>query len=206
MTDHKEMSPRDVAIYMITVFVSFMIALALMVFLWNCGCPRIARHNLVPEYSVDRSKCQFTPMGACLLLNNNIVSDGFFFIIDDKINKTEACLKQWQVSKDDVLHRVYNWKSPARSCYTIVLVDDWTTSCDGQWQLFGSAPQESCDAKGLKEDPDCPCKYRGVLQDGSVILIPPDAKFLRIEVVQLLTGYRSVDIWSAPELVKCGGF
>jgi hypothetical protein len=193
------------SIYVATAIALLLIGFAIWLVCSGCFCPRIARHNLVPEYPVNRSVCQFTPTGVCLLLNNNIVSDGFYLIVDDKINETESCLKEWYANKPDVLHRVYNWKSPARSCYTILLVDDWTTSCDGEWQVFGQAPQESCNAKGFTEDPNCPCKFRGLLQD-STILVPPDLKFLRVEIVMLLTGYRDVDFWATPDLIKCGGY
>jgi len=207
MVDYREMTPRQVVIYLIALFVAFLLALYLLVAAYSCGCPRIARSNAVHSYNADHSGCSFTPMGACVITNNNVVSDSYYLIIDDKITATESCLKSWYAERDDALHRVYNWKAPARSCYTVLLPDDWRVACeDPEQQVYGHAPQEACDAKGFEADLNCPCGWRTSLQSGNVIVTTPNLYMFRQSVVELLTGYAPYYAWQDKSLIPCMGF
>ncbi len=156
---------------------------------------------------IDKSKCEYTPKGACVLLNETIVSDSFFLLVDDKITATEACLKGWYAERDDVLHRVYDWKPPVRSCYTVYVPNDWHVACeDPEQQVYGKAPQEVCDAKGFKANSDCPCGWRTNVQNGSVIVTTPNLYLFRQSVAELLTGLSSGLLWKDSNMIKCMGF
>jgi hypothetical protein len=203
--DGKEMSARQAVVYIIVIFLVFVGLLCLLCWAYACGCPRIARPSAT-HYAVDKTQCTYTPEGACVLLNHNIVSDSWYELLDAKITATEACLKTWYATKPDVLHRVYNWKAPARSCYVVYVPDDWRVACeDPDQQVYGKAPQEACEAKGFEPKEGCECGWRTNVQDGSVIVTTPNLYLVQQSVIELLTGYPAYYIWKDAGLVACMG-
>lgn len=179
----------------------------LCLFLVSCGCPKISRKVEWVSYPVDKSECVKTPLGACVIPNGNPLPEEKLQRIDEMITATERCIQEWNKTKPDVLHRNYHWKPPKRSCYVIIFPDDWRKSCINPEQgIFGKAPQESCAAKGLEEDPDCPCGFRVCLQKGRYIVVAPDLALFRSGIVELLSGYPTHELWAEPALVECSGW
>jgi hypothetical protein len=79
---------------------------------------------------------------------------------------------------------------------------DWSVSCDGSQQLLSAeAPQLGCDAKGLPADPNCPCRWRALIQCPNVIVATPSLYLFKDALVRWVTG--SNNPWADPALAKC---
>jgi len=88
-------------------------------------------------------------------------------------------------------------------CLGIKVVDDWTWSADGQWQLLPlDAPKELCAAKGL---PQGSCQWRAAVQraeDGRLVaIVGPDLRMLGDPLVRIMTSCNSV--WGVETLARC---
>ena len=189
--------------FMGTVLLALCIFIAFL--LCGCGCPYISRMNYT-SYSINLNEAVTTPLGAKVIKNGNEFSDEDLQKVDEHITATEECVKEWKRTQPDVMHRNYNWKAPNRSCYTVVLAPDIRMSCnDPAMEIFGKAPQESCDAKGFEYKEGCECGFRVVIQDGQYICVTPNLYLFRAGVVELLTGYPSGDLWKNKTLVICAG-
>lgn len=203
--DKKKKEELKAAGYIIGLFLAFMGFLAFLVVMYGCQCPRICRPN-VTDYPISKKDAVRTPLGAYVIPTENVVDDLMLADIDNQITEVEICLKDFFWNYKDTLHK-RKWNPPERHCYVIYLVADWRISCEEPvCQIFSEVSPEACALKGFVPKEGCVCGLRGVIQDGKHIVITPDLYFLKIQVVEFLTGYRSNDIWETPKLIECGGF
>jgi hypothetical protein len=75
-----------------------------------------------------------------------------------------------------------------RPCLTIKTAPDWHLDCTGKEQVFGNAPNASCEAKGLTPTTQCPCEFRAIIQDYCAVITTPNMKILSGQLVTLFTG------------------
>jgi hypothetical protein len=101
---------------------------------------------------------------------------------------------------DTTIHREY---------IGVKLAPDWSwtpDACDtigwGKQQVFGcgTAPDNLCQEKGLVVSAECPCCWRGAIQDNSVIITTPDLHLFDNDLIRLVSGCSS--IWNN-ELSNC---
>jgi len=88
------------------------------------------------------------------------------------------------------------------SCLTVKVPNRWDWSCDGKEQvLLEGAPQEGCRQKGFEYDPNCPCRWRGGIQDSKIIIITPNLRMYKTMLIMFITGCD--DIWENEKLSSC---
>jgi len=81
-------------------------------------------------------------------------------------------------------------------CLAIKLVPAIKSSCS-DWDFIGvEAPQELCDAKGLKADPNCPCSWRIGVQNDYIIITPSRDNLYLWDVGRAITS--CTGIWNSP--------
>lgn len=89
-----------------------------------------------------------------------------------------------------------------RSGFVVKVPADWQPSCDGSQQVLTAiAPQSGCDAKGMSYDPQCPCRWRAVIQCPNVIVATPSLYLYKDALTRWVTG--SPNPWADPALAKC---
>lgn len=89
-----------------------------------------------------------------------------------------------------------------RSSFKVKVPADWAFSCDGTQQVLPIiASQGGCLAKGQTPTPDCPCRFRAVVQCPNVIVSTPSLYLYKDALVRWLTGSRNP--WADKNLVKC---
>jgi hypothetical protein len=177
--------------------------------LTSCGCvcaPAQCKYH--PQYdwgfSYSVEPNQTTPSGVLIDASGQYID---LNEIDRKISETENCLARNFPNGD--LSGVEGWCSVLkfepfidRHCITVKIPSNWSWSCDGKEQLLADdAPQEGCGAKGFKEDPDCPCKWRAGIQDGGIIITTPNLRLFKDPLVKMITSCEY--IYEDPKLAEC---
>lgn len=89
------------------------------------------------------------------------------------------------------------------SCLKLKIVEPILSVCSEWHFLDFEAPQYLCDAKNLKTNSDCPCRWRWIVQNYYEIVSPPGhfgVPYL-YDVVKLMTTCNNP--WSDIELTRC---
>jgi hypothetical protein len=143
------------------------------------------------KYTVNKSNIVKTQLG--VRVDSEI--DGIDLDeIDFRILDTLYCLK-------NLNHRMKSL-STCIDCITIKIPKDITWSCDGTQQLLPTeAPQELCNAKGFNLDPDCPCRWRALIQSPAIIVTTPNLALFKDALLRYVTD--EFNPWLKPELVRC---
>jgi hypothetical protein len=126
-------------------------------------------------------------------------------LLDARAEHIEQCLKE--VCKDapptepwwdcNCSHLIAS--DLKRDCIVVKIVEPIFSRCS-DWQFVPiDAPQRLCDAKGLEENPECPCRWRWYIQDQNVLITPP-ALYL-YDLVRMHTTCNAM--WFVPELAAC---
>lgn len=103
--------------------------------------------------------------------------------LDQRISQIETCLKnlvgaeyiisqkemiEWQCLKNTFYPEEFK-----RNCLVIKVVEPVFSQCSDWHFIDALAPQEQCEAKGLEQDKNCPCRYRWAIQNENVLITPP---------------------------------
>lgn len=131
--------------------------------------------------------------------------------IDRLTNETELCLieefgnppviPEEVVKQSDCLFDTFDIPF-ARECITVKIPNDWIWSCDGTQQLLPyKAPQKLCDEKGLYYNQDCPCKWRGGIQNNHIIVTTPNMIVYKDPLIRMMTSCNNP--WAHPKLSRC---
>lgn len=127
--------------------------------------------------------------------------------IDRRIDQVEQCLQHITVLPIQAHCLATNFDHQIhRNFLGVKLAPDWhwtDNACDGNpQQVFacGKAPAALCEAKGLTVSEACPCCWRGVVQDNSVIVTTPNMHLFDETLIRIVTGCNY--IWDN-ELVGC---
>lgn len=156
-----------------------------------CSCSNECKYHTFYDwgFSYSINPDQTTPAGIKIDATGQQID---FDQIDVAVKEVEDCLdlnfpnrqtpsNAWCSSSD-----FEPFVSP--ECLTIKVPDDWSWSCNGEEQLLkDDAPQEGCEAKRFRVDADCPCKWRGGIQDNTIILTP-NLRMLKDILVEFITG------------------
>jgi hypothetical protein len=129
--------------------------------------------------------------------------------IDNVINRMETCLdelilKEYSLSVDaQCLTRFIRPLPIHRNCINIKFVEPVKSKCSEWHFLKEKAPQKLCDAKGLEENPECPCRWRWAIQDDCNLVIPVGhSDFLYLyDIIRIHTGCNNY--WADPNLSIC---
>ena len=93
-------------------------------------------------------------------------------------------------------------KSIKRAWLSVYIATDSTVSpCTGHQLLPYPAPDRLCLDKGQEPTAECPCRWRGAIQDGYWIVVTPDLRMLKEQVTRLVLNLNNP--WSRPELARC---
>lgn len=162
--------------------------------LFGCGCPRIGRPN-VTDYPTSKKEALRTAMGAYIVPNGNYVSGDMLKEVDYDIDEVLACIKR---------NYPKYYRDIDYSCFVIVLADDWRVACeDPNQQVFGEVPHEACELKGFEEKEGCKCGMRVVIQSGKYVVTTPNLYMLPAGIVEIVTGWQSVDIYEDNKMAEC---
>lgn len=147
-------------------------------------CPVANRHldmfaeqwGMTPRYNVSPSVT--TPSGVRVDPGENEVD---LVALDAVLDRVDDCLAKLAPGGELPVWLSVAAQCPGkslrvseRSCITIKVVDDWYETCSGEQALSWLAPASGCAAKGLKPDPNCPCRWRSGMQDGHTVVTTPD--------------------------------
>lgn len=89
-----------------------------------------------------------------------------------------------------------------RECFDVKVPNDWVMSCDGTQQLLPAlAPQQGCLDKGLEPNSDCPCRWRGGLQNSNTIVTTPSMIIYKDPLIRFGTGCNNP--WNNHQLARC---
>jgi hypothetical protein len=89
-----------------------------------------------------------------------------------------------------------------RRSFVVKIPTNWHKSCDGSQQVLDSeAPQSGCAAKGLEPNPECPCRWRALIQCPNVIVSTPNLYIYQDALIRFVTG--STNPWADERLAKC---
>lgn len=131
-------------------------------------------------------------------------------VIDQKTMEAEECLQKFgerlplNVSADAYCPNALDMMDTqlCLRCITVKIPNDWLMSCDGKEQVLpNEAPQQGCDAKGFKRDDNCPCRWREVIQDRTILVTTPNLTMYKDLYVRYKTG--CYDNWNSKELLEC---
>ena len=179
---------------------------------WSAGCgnpwceyngyavPRDADGNrIVYGVHVD----QYTESGVA------VDSGGYDVVetIEAEFVRMEECLSELVEGRYHPVDGAQCLESPLRrlqdrECFTIKVVPP-IVLCSGWHALNHEASQALCDAKGLSNDPECPCMWRWAIQRDYELVTPighMGAPYL-YDVVRMHTGCNNP--WADDELVNC---
>ena len=132
-----------------------------------------------PSYPFQRT--MVTPGGVEVDLSGQAVS---IDAIDASVREVEECLGK------SIDRRAFRVKVPA----------DWRKNCDGTQEVLPfQTPDRFC--KGEAATPDCPCRYRALLQEPNIVIATPNLLLFKDALVRLITG--STNPWSSPTLSVC---
>jgi len=147
--------------------------------------------TVTDEYAINESNITKTQLG--VRIDSEI--DGIDLDeIDLRIVDVLYCLKD--------LNREAKSLRTCVDCITVKIPKNITWSCDGKQQLLPTeAPQESCNAKGFAADPNCPCKWRALIQTPAVIVVTPNLALFKDAFLRYITG--EYNPWPTSELVEC---
>ena len=89
-----------------------------------------------------------------------------------------------------------------RECFDVKVPNDWVISCDGTQQLLPAlAPQQGCLDKGFEADQNCPCRWRGGLQNSNTVVTTPSMIIYKDPLIRFGTGCNNP--WNHARLSKC---
>lgn len=137
-----------------------------------------------------------------------------FAEIDRRFAAVEACLAQrfpdgtlppdLVVRAGCLSNRLPFGTSIKRECLTVKIAPDWHWSCFGPQQVFACAypsPYDDlCRAKGHEPSEDCPCCWRGAVQNQTTLVTTPDLHLLTNDLLRVVTGCNNVFV---PGLQEC---
>jgi len=94
-----------------------------------------------------------------------------------------------------------------RECLVIKFVESAYSPCTPEEEFLPiEAPQTLCKEKGLKPNPDCPCRWRTAIQDDNYLIVPWTEKVENMNLWDLIRVHTGCNLfWSSP-LSKCAGF
>ncbi len=171
---------------------------------WLAGA---REYGMTPRYDVNPTIV--TLEGIKIDPSSNTVSGE---AVDCMVDKIEQCLLRKfgnpprippEVMKDAYcVDATFAFPIP-RACVTVKVVDDWRLNCDGTQQLLKWRPPDDsgCLAKGLTPTPDCPCSWRGGVQDEHTVVVTPSFYLFPDWFIRVYTG--CLDPWGSPALAEC---
>ncbi|MEK7625100.1 MAG: hypothetical protein AAB467_01985 [Patescibacteria group bacterium] len=173
----------------------------------NPGGDRCVRYNFYNQFSYRVTPTQWTTDGIAIDPTGQEAPPER---IDELTHEVETCLADAfgnpphlpdDVRRDaDCLVETFTLPYD-RVCLTVKIPDDWTLSCSGDQVLPRVAPAELCRAKGLEPSPECPCRWRGGIQDNSVIVVTPNLFLYKDPLVRMITSCNNP--WMHPSLAAC---
>lgn len=198
-------SAKDVAVLLVK-------AAALIGIAWlflGCGFPEQCYFNHYSNYSNYTVSVEGeTPAGIAYDSTGHALDAAE---VDRRVDAVEACLTK--LYPDGVLPESVRqagsclWAklrfgtTVKRQCLTVKIAPDWHWSCDGKQQVFScNAPEAGCLAKGRVPTPECPCCWRGLVQDETTLVTTPDLHLLTADLIRVVTSCNN--IW-VPGLQEC---
>jgi hypothetical protein len=111
--------------------------------------------------------------------------------LDKIVGDVRSCVESLgQLTQNEVTQGnclTYYPEPVIRPCLTVKTAPDWHWDCSGKEQVFGQAPDASCEAKGETPTAMCPCGFRAIIQDNCTIVTTPNMKILAGQLATLLT-------------------
>jgi hypothetical protein len=176
----------------------------------GCGpeTPRYYRNGYASQFDYDIRPTMVTPAGIRVDPTGQQLD---IEKIDRQVDEVERCLEEAfgdppripDEVMDDAECRWDDLDLPLHREWLIVKVpDDWLYSCDGsQLVLPALAPETGCLAKGQHPTAECPCRWRGGIQDDRYIVTTPAFYIYKDPIIRMVTGCNNP--WYSPPLATC---
>lgn len=126
--------------------------------------------------------------------------------LDQRVSKMIACMdeeltkvnhrppREWACARSEVEPFKWHW-----DCPTIKVVPAVTSKCSTEEMLPVLADPALCRAKGVEPTPECPCRWRTLVQDNGFVVITPPRMYLW-ELARVITGCDN--LWVSP-MARC---
>jgi len=159
------------------------------------GCQSVPcqSYNFANQFNYKINAKQITPEGIQVDTSGQHID---LNKIDKIFDDTERCLKE-QFGKPPVISSELAQSAQClnktfdlpihRRCITIKIPSDWVMGCNGQELLPALAPENLCEAKGLKSDTNCPCRWRAGIEHNFTIVVTPDLYLLKDPLIRMVT-------------------
>ncbi len=187
------------------------VGLFFAVYLSGCSANPYAIDSYLNVTSYSINYTQHTPKGL------GVDGDLDLADIDRRTDEVEACLANLypdgripeKVMRDSSCILSHFDPHIMREYIGVKLASDWhwtPDSCNtagyGPQQVFacGDAPTPLCEEKGLTISTECPCCWRGAIQDNSTIITTPNLHLFDESLIRVITGCNL--IWNS-QLATC---